>query len=89
MEFDEAKELAFLNALTTQNRRACPKPRQRKRVHCHLPLEAFLWLAGTAALIILAHTGAIPGWLMHLGTEILTFRFALGLGSMMNHERRM
>lgn len=78
MEFDEAKELAFLNAMTQQNRREVTYP--IRRLDLRLPGAAFVWFAGTVLLILLAHMGIIPGWLMHLGTEILTFRFALRLG---------
>ena len=35
------------------------------------------WAAGCTALVILAHTGAIAGWLMQVGTTALSF--ALGL----------
>ena len=38
---------------------------------------AFGWAAGCTALVILAHTGAIAGWLMQAGTTALSF--ALGL----------
>lgn len=80
MEFDEAKELAFLNALTRQNRRECTYPVPARRMDHRLALTGFVWFAGTVLMILLAHVGVIPGWLMHLGTEILTFRFAMGLG---------
>lgn len=38
---------------------------------------AFGWAAGCTVLVILAHTGAIAGWLMQVGTTALSF--ALGL----------
>lgn len=60
----------------TPTRRKRPIPRALLR-------DGYLWFAGTAALILLAHTGAIAGWLMHLCTEILTFRFAIRLGRLL------
>ena len=38
---------------------------------------AFGWVAGCTALVILAHIGAVAGWVMQVGTTALSF--ALGL----------
>lgn len=38
---------------------------------------AFGWVAGCTALVILAHIGAVAGWVMQAGTTALSF--ALGL----------
>ncbi|MBR2047727.1 MAG: hypothetical protein IKC09_05405 [Oscillospiraceae bacterium] len=78
MEFDEAQELAFLNAATRRNRQRIRTPGRRRY---RFPLvSAMIWILGTLLMLKLAHQGAIPGWLMHLTTVILTFRFAFELG---------
>lgn len=43
---------------------------------------AFCWAAGCSALVILAHTGAIAGWVMHIGTTVLSFLLGLVCGRM-------
>lgn len=57
-----------------------PARRQNQRLMCLLG-QGLYWLIASVTLVILAHTGAIAGWVMHIGTVILTFRFALRLGS--------
>ena len=57
-----------------------PRNHKRPRFPRILLRDGYVWFAGTATLIILAHTGAIAGWVMHLCTEILTFRFAIRIG---------
>ena len=51
--------------------------RQRMAEIQKLAWMAFCWAAGCSALVILAHTGAIAGWIMHIGTTALSL--ALGL----------
>lgn len=43
---------------------------------------AFGWAAGCTVLVILAHTGAIAGWVMHIGTTVLSFLLGLVCGRM-------
>jgi hypothetical protein len=79
MEIYEEQELAYLNRLTRQN---------RGQSHGKGPARIFpqwfgpclRWVASCGILVILAHIGAIAGWIMHLGTVVLTFRFAFGVG---------
>ena len=79
MKICEEQELAYLNQLTRQN---------RGRTHGRTPPRIFpdwfgpsvRWAASCVVLVILAHTGAIAGWIMHIGTVVLTFRFAFGVG---------
>ena len=47
-----------------------------------LGLMAFGWVAGCTVLVILAHTGAIAGWVMHIGTTVLSFLLGLVCGRM-------
>lgn len=41
---------------------------------------SFLWAAGCSALVILAHTGTIAGWVMQVGTTALSFALGLTVG---------
>lgn len=46
----------------------------------HLAAHAFLWLAGCSTLIIMAHTGAIAGWVMQAGTSAWSFALGMAIG---------
>lgn len=42
--------------------------------------HAFLLVAGCASLILMAHTGAVAGWVMQLGTAALACDFGYVVG---------
>ena len=46
----------------------------------HVATQAFLWIAGCAALILMAHTGAIAGWVMQIGTAAWSFALGMVIG---------
>lgn len=43
---------------------------------------SFVWVAGCTALVILAHVGAVAGWVMQAGTTALSFALGLVCGRM-------
>ena len=79
METYEEQELEYLNELTRRSR-GQRRPKASSRLFPEWFGPALRWAASCTGLIILAHTGAIAGWVMHFGTVVLTFRFAFGVG---------
>lgn len=75
----EQQELDFLNEMTRRNRGLYPVRRRMRLLPAWFG-PGLRWMAECTVLTILAHTGAIAGWIMHLGTVLLTFRFAFGVG---------
>ena len=88
MEAYEDAELKYLNELTRRNR-IIPQVQESRPVFPHWIGPCLRWLVECWVLIVLAHNGAIAGWIMHLGTLVLTFQFAFGAGRSVGYERRM
>ena len=95
--WQEARELEMLNCKTRANRdikaqrqlegqariREPEQVRQQRMAEVQrLFWTAFGWAAGCSALVILAHTGAIAGWVMQIGTTVLSFLLGLVCGRM-------
>lgn len=70
----EAKERARLEMAREKARQA--QIASIKEVAAH----AFLLVAGSACLILMAHTGAVAGWVMQLGTAALACDFGYVVG---------
>lgn len=83
----EAREQEMLNMKIRQNReqqerahmagqariRELEQQEQQRMAEIRkLAWMAFGWAAGSTVLVILAHTGAIAGWIMHIGTTALS-----------------
>ena len=79
-DWRELREFDYLNHLTQQHQDAQIQSQQDKEAadraywarNQRLVSVSFAYIFGVAALIGLAHTGAIAGWVMHLGSVIGT-----------------
>ena len=95
--WQETRELEMLSERTRANRgikaqrqlegqariRELEAQRQaRVRELQKLAWMAFGWAAGCTVLVILAHVGAVAGWVMHIGTTALSFALGLVCGRM-------
>ena len=45
-----------------------------------MAVHGFCWLAGCAALVMLAHVGHIAGYLMHIGTTVWSVALGIQIG---------
>ena len=90
----EARELENINQATKANleehHRVCRTAAMEEESSRQAQAEAirrlagniFAWTAGCATLVLLAHGGAIAGWLMHIGTTVWTFVLGHQIGKL-------
>lgn len=80
VEAERAKKAA--EALERERRAMAQERARQARLASikEVATHAFLLVAGSACLILMAHTGAVAGWVMQLGTAALACDFGYVVG---------